>query len=191
MRYLKFNGSFGDLKNQGFRFQKLYADDQIYYIRDIPEGTIDNSIFIRKSGGIVRSFIDLDFGSLTMGKYFGEQDGYVERNKFLQNVDIDSLRKEVQPEIKLVQAIQEGVLDCDLSEIIEHNYKEQELLSLGYDVITHTIVPLPVWRGNFMDPKRPAIKLNIVDFRIFKLHFDWLREAVNRGDVVVPEALES
>lgn len=187
MRHLKFNGNFGELKNQGFRYQKLFAGDEVYYIRDVPDNVIDNSLFIRKSGGIIRSFIVLDFGSLTMGKHFGETDGYVERNKFLQDIDIDQLREEVMPEAKLVQAIQAGAFEGDLSDFIDHNYKNQELLSLGYDVISHSVVTVPVWRGHFMDPKRPTNKLNIVSFMLFQYHFDWLYQAVKDGIVVIPE----
>lgn len=187
MEYIKYNGRYRDLKAQGFRFQKLYANNVIYYIRDVPGSTIDNSLFIRKAGNLVRSFINLDFGSIRMAKYFGEKDGYSDYNEFVRAIDVDILRKSVKPEIKLVEAIDAGFFEEDLSEILDTTYNNQEVVHLGYDVLTHTIVKLPVWRGDLLDPNRPLTRLNIVEFYVHKIHFDWLRDATWTGAITVAQ----
>lgn len=182
------------LDGEGFRKQKLFADDILYYIRDIPSMEIDDSLFVRGYDGWLRRFLMLDFSGLTMIRHVVDELGrdYPEGTEWVASIDIDKLREEIDPCVALIEAIQAGGFDGDISHAIGVNsYNNQEYVDLGYDVLLKKMVALPVWRGrwdDFNNPERPKKKWEVQKCStLYKYQFDWLYKKVKSGDLVVGE----
>lgn len=182
------------LEGEGFRKQKLFADDIPYYIRDIPNEEIDNSLFVRGYDGWLRRFLMLDFSNLTMIQHVVNELGrdYPEGTEWVASVDVDKLREEIDPCVALVEAILAGEFDGNISHAIGVNsYNNQEYVDIGYDVLLKKMVAIPVWRGrwdDFNNPERPKRKREVQKCStLYKYQFDWLYQKVKSGDLVVTE----
>lgn len=182
------------LEGEGFRKQKLFADDILYYIRDIPSSEIDDSLFVRGYDGWLRRFLMLDFSNLTMIQHVVNELGrdYPEGTEWVASIDVDKLREEIDPCVALVEAIKAGGFDGDISHAIGVNsYNNQEYVDIGYDVLLKKMVTLPVWRGrwdDFNNPERPKKKWEVQKCStLYKYQFDWLYQKVKSGDLVVTD----
>ena len=179
------------LDGEGFREQKLFADDILYYMRDIPSSEIDDSLFVRGYDGWLRRFLMLDF---SMIQHVVDELGrdYPEGTEWVASIDIDKMRDEIDPCVALIEAIQAGEFDGDISQSIGvSSYNKQEYVDIGYDVLLKKMVTIPVWRGewnDFNNPERPKKKWEVQKCStLYKYQFDWLYQKVKSGDLVVGE----
>ncbi|EKP0310112.1 hypothetical protein ACTG16_22315 [Aeromonas sp. 23P] len=187
------------LLEDGFHTQKLFADDVLYYIRDIKGGVVDQSLFLRGDDGWLKDFIQLDFSSLTMAQSFAEKDGFYRADlEWIAGINIEQLRNDACPLASLVESIQAGLLDGDISPSISTNDNmENETVFLGYNVRTGKVTRLPVWRPESKDYTAPnqallesvkfysEIPKEFIRLWIPKYHFDWLFNKTKSGEIVV------
>lgn len=183
------------LIRDGFHTQELFADDQLYFIRDIEGGVIDQSLFLRGDDGYLKDFIQLDFSSLTMYQDFAEKDGvYRAGLEWVADINVDQLRDNASPLAALVESIQSGLFDGDISPSTRADDSAgKEMVFLGYNVLTGKMSPLTAWRPEnkvysapnqeFLESVKfySQIPKWIIRIWVPKYHFDWIFNNAKTG----------
>lgn len=190
------------LQKYGFCQQKLFCDDVVYHIREIDKGVTDNALFIRDHDGLLRNFIELDFGCLYVVKQFSKESGnYPAGLKWLSGFDIEKARDEINVSAGLVAAMLAGELDRDFSFSISHNNDSgKSFVSLGYNLLTKKVIYLPKIGGSFGDSEDQmgsflrlvknvsSVPKEVIKFSIRKEHFDWIFSQSKLGNLTVVSA---
>jgi hypothetical protein len=187
------------LRKDGFCQQKLFCDDVLYHIREIDKGEADNALFIRDHDGLLRNFIELDFGCLYVVKQFSKESGkYPVELKWLSGFDIEKARDEINASAELVAAMLAGELDGDFSSSVNDSGKS--FVSLGYNLLTKKMTYLPKIGSSFGDSEDQmgsflrlvknvsSIPKEVIKFSIRKEHFDWIFSQSRLGNLTVVSA---
>jgi hypothetical protein len=187
------------LQKDGFCQQKLFCDDVLYHIREIDKGETDNALFIRDHDGLLRNFIELDFGCLYVVKQLSKESGkYPVELKWLSGFDIEKARDEINASAELVAAMLAGELDGDFSSSVSHNNDSgKSFVSLGYNLLTKKVTYLPKIGSSFGDREDQmgsflrlvknvsSIPKEVIKFSIRKEHFDWIFSQSRLGNLTV------
>lgn len=187
------------LQKDGFCQQKLFCDDVLYHIREIDKGVTDNALFIRDHDGLLRNFIELDFGCLYVVKQFSKESGdYPVGLKWLSGFDIERARDEINASAELVAAMISGELDGDFSSSISHNDDSgKNFVSLGYNLLTKKITYLPKIGSSFGDSEDQigsflrlvknvsSVPKEVIKFSIRKENFDWIFHHATLGNMTI------
>ncbi|MBP4081336.1 hypothetical protein [Aeromonas sp. MrichA-1] len=190
------------LQKDGFCQQKLFCDDVLYHIREIDKGVTDNALFIRDHDGLLRNFIELDFGCLYVVKQFSKESGdYPVGLKWLSGFDIERARDEINASAELVAAMISGELDGDFSSSISHNDDSgKNFVSLGYNLLTKKIIYLPKIGSSFGDSEDQigsflrlvknlsSVPKEVIKFSIRKENFDWIFHHAKLGNLTIISA---
>lgn len=190
------------LQKDGFCQQKLFCDDVLYHIREIDKGVTDNALFIRDHDGLLRNFIELDFGCLYVVKQFSKESGdYPVGLKWLSGFDIERARDEINASAELVAAMISGELDGDFSSSISHNDDSgKNFVSLGYNLLTKKITYLPKIGSSFGDSEDQIgsflrmvknvslVPKEVIKFSIRKENFDWIFHHAKLGNLTITSA---
>lgn len=186
MKKIIYRGKYGILKHDGFRMQKLFADNRIHYILEAKNDVIDNALFISKSGNIVRDFIRsrLDLSWLSMEKYFCTERGL---KCEVNDIDEEFLRNELNHSAVFVESIANGLCDQLNDDSVYTGYNNIEHVEFLYDMRAITFSPSVVWRGGIFDKNRPVYPIYIRKVSLSKMVVDWLFRMIKSGVVVTKE----